>query len=223
MDTIFNKTNYAKHIMIVADEEHLALASALYTYFLREHKKVSLVVEALEVDKKFAFLPWYDKIKSLKPSSCDFVVEVDFSCVDFFDYLKKSQTKINQKMATALYTALLIESDGFLKGIGDGTIFAIAKELIEYKAEYKIVNENIRGRVTLSFLRLKAMMLKEMLLVKSATQAVFYISKNDLESCNADIKECEIVMKESLGLPYVKEALLLDKDINDKIIKKIRK
>jgi phosphoesterase RecJ-like protein len=223
MDTIFNKINDAKHIMIVTDEEHLALASALYTYILREYKKVSLVVEALEVDKKFSFLPWYDKIRTSKVTSCDFMIEVRFSCTEFYKHLKNSKIKINQKMATALYAGILIETDGFLRCMDDGITFAIAKELIECGADYKSSNKNIRQRTTLSHLRLKAIMLKEMLLVNSAKRAVFYICQNDLDISGALIKDCDLIMQESLKLPYVEEAVLLDRDTNDKIIKIIRK
>ena len=66
-------------------------------------------------------------------------------------------------------------------------------------------------------------MLKEMLLVNSAKRAVFYICQNDLDISGALIKDCDLIMQESLKLPYVEEAVLLDRDTNDKIIKTIRK
>jgi len=223
MKKIFDNIDDAKHIMILSDNEHLPVASALYTHILRLHKKVSLVLKADQIDTKFSFLPWYDKIKGSKVTSCDFVIDVEFDSIEFYNYLKDLQIKINPKMATALYGGLVVQSDGFLKNISDGIIFAISHELMMHNADYKSVNSFLRQSVTLSFLRLKAIMLKEMLLENSATRAVFYICDDYLSASGATIQDCDEIMRESFKLPHIKEVVLLDKDMNNSIIKKFKK
>ncbi len=217
----FDKLDNKKHIMILSDLDHLPVASALYSHLLRLDKKLSFSLETKLDSRKFSFLPWYDKIRTSKIISYDFVILVDFTSVEFYQYLKDLNLKINQKMATALYGGIIHESDGFLKNIGDGTIFAVLKELIDNGADYKLCNYYLRQRTTLAYLRLKAIMLKEMSLENSATKAVFYIGISDLVSSGATIDDCCEIIKEALNLPYLKEVILLDKDKSGKIIKKI--
>jgi len=223
MKKILYDIDNVKHIMILSDNEHLPIASALYTHLLRLHKKVSLVLKSDQIDTKFSFLPWYDKIKASKVTSCDFVLDINFNVLEFYNYLKDLQIKINPKMATALYGGLIMHSEGFLKNISDGIIFAASSELLSYGADYKSANEALRQSVTLSFLRLKAIMLKEMLLENSATRAVFYICDDYLSASGATIQDCDEIMREPFKLPHVKEVVLLDKDMNNSIIKKFKK
>ncbi|EDZ61456.1 putative phosphoesterase [Sulfurimonas gotlandica GD1] len=219
MNNILNGIDNAKYVMIVADAKNLSNASALYTYILRLHKKVSLVCETKNIDNKLSFLPWFEKIKSVKVSSADFIIELDIGSLELYSLFKNNDIKINNKMATALYGGLLQESEGFLNSAVNGTTFAVAKELIECGADYKTSNRFIMKRTTLCAIRLKALMLKNMILQNSAKAAVFCISKDDLKSTGAELEDCDESMQEALMLPHVELAILLDIDNEYEVLK----
>ncbi|EQB35578.1 hypothetical protein M947_09865 [Sulfurimonas hongkongensis] len=215
--SILEKIEEAKSVMIVTDAKHLALSSALYTLVLIKHKKITLVCEDENLDQRFSFLPWFDKIKTKKILSADLVIEIDFSSLDFFTQLKKKSLKINKKMATALYGGLLQESDGFLNPDANGMIFAAAKELIDLKAEYELCTKGLLQTKSLALLRLKSLMFKSMILQNNAKEAIFRICEDDLKSSGASIRDCDEILKEALHLPYVEIVAL--KNSKDEIIK----
>jgi len=214
---ILDKIKKAKKIMIVTDAKNLALSCALYTYVLIQHKGVTLICEDEHLDVKLSFLPWFDKIKAKKTLSTDLEIEINFSSLDFFIYLKNESIKINKKMATSLYAGLLLESDGFLNPDANGMIFAVAKELIDCGAEYKLCTRNLLQTKSLALLRLKSLMFKSMILKNNAKAAIFSICDDDLKSSGATMQDCDEVLKEALHLPLVELAVLLDS--KDEIIK----
>ncbi|WP_321778745.1 phosphoesterase [Sulfurimonas sp.] len=227
MNDILKKIVEAKHIVILSNIDNIAGASALYTHIIRLHKKVSLVCREKNCNKefnlKYSFLPWFDKIKDFKPASADCVIEFDNSCVSLYEYFQKSNMKINSKMATALYSGLLQESESFTNKIVNGTIFAMAKELIECGAQIEICSKYMLKTSTLSSLRLKSKMLGEFLLEDEAKVAVFSLSSEDLKASGARVQDCDEVLKESLKLPTVEMAVLLDIDNKYEMIKIISK
>ncbi|WP_294963034.1 phosphoesterase [Sulfurimonas sp.] len=223
MNNFLDEIAKAKYILIVADVQNLPGASALYTHILRLHKKVSLVCEATTLDKRLSFLPWFDKIKSTKISSADFIIELDISCFELFNIFNNNNIKINTKMATALYSGLLQESNGFLNSNVNGTFFASIEQLIECGADYKTCNNFIMKRTTLAALRLKAIMLQNMLLQNNSKAAVFCISNDDLKSTGTTLKDCSEALDEALKLPYVEQSVLLDTDNENEILKIIVK
>ncbi|MBL0709138.1 MAG: phosphoesterase [Sulfurimonas sp.] len=227
MNDIIEKILNANHIVIDTDISNITGASALYTYIIRLHKKVSLVCMEKDDDKKlskkYAFLPWFEKVRALKPQSADCFIDFNESCISMYEFFSKNNIKINPKMATALYAGLLQESEGFSSKIVDGTIFAMARELIDCGAEYKTCTKYILKTTSLSFLRLKSKMLSEMLLENEASASVFTISSDDLKASGANIVDCEEVLKESLMLQTVEIAVLLDLDNNNETIKLICK
>ncbi|WP_324172680.1 phosphoesterase [Sulfurimonas sp.] len=227
MNSILKRIIESNHIVISSNIENIAGASALYTHIIRLHKKVSLVCKEKdcnrEFNKKYAFLPWFDKIRQTIPTSADYIIELDNSCVSLYNFFQKSSMKINSKMATALYAGLLKESEGFSNNIVNGIIFAMAKELIECGAEYEKCNKFMLNTTTLSFLRLKSKMLNEMLLENEAKAAIFFIGSDTLKATGAKLKDCNEVLKESLKLPTVEIAALLDVENKNEVIKLICK
>ena len=221
--TLLQDIDKAKHIVIEVDSDFLASASALYTHILRLHKKVSLVCTSKDIDNKLSFLPWFDKVKSTGYSSADLNISLNMSSSQLYELFKENNIKPNQKMATALYAGLLQETKGFLNSSLNGTIFAAAKELIEYGAEFNICNDFILKSTTLSQLRLKAVMLQNMSLHENAKVAHMKISDDELKATGAKVDDCYEVLLEALKLPYVKEVLLLKSDDKDIILKRIKK
>lgn len=211
----------AKHIVILTSSDSFAEASALYTYILRLHKKVSIVCELGNVDNALSFLPWFDKLRNIIPGSADLIVNMDLETEPLYKLFKSNEITINTKMATALYAGLLKRFDGFTSSDVDGTIFAMVSELIERGADYRLCNKSIMNRVSLSTLRLKAVMLKNMILTDASKTAQFVISDDDLKSSGADISEAYEIIKEALHLPYVEKAIL--KNSNNEVLKLIMK
>jgi phosphoesterase RecJ-like protein len=209
----------AKHIVILASNNSFADASALYTHMLRLHKKVSIVCESQNIDSGLSFLPWFDKLRAVVPGSADLVIDLDLEKETLCNFFKLNAITINQKMATALYAGLLQRFDGFVSSSVDGTIFASVSELIEQGADYKLCNKFIMKRVSLSTLRLKAIMLKNMILINDSKEALFVISDDDLRSSGAALSEAYEIMEEALSLPYVESAIL--KNSENKILKLI--
>jgi len=210
-----------KHIAVVAkNAEMLPVCSALYSYLLTMHKKVSFVCAKEDMQTELSFLPWFDKIRDSVPVSAEFVVEQDIKTLEFYDFLKNNKTRLNQKMATALYASLLLEYEGFASDGVNGTVFAVASEIVSCGAECKKCNKFILKRTTLARLRLKSLMLKNMVLKNNAKEAVFYMDDKDLKSTGATMLDAFLIMKEALGLEYVKKVFLVK---NDKILKSIEK
>ena len=219
MNEIFKEIKSAQHIEIIVDKEYLFVASALYTYILTLHKKVSLVCKDDLVDYKYSFLPWFEKIKRTDTPSADYKVVLDCSVLELFEMFKKLDIKINKKIATALYGAVLYETQGFTNSVLNGTFFAVSSELISAGAEYKLATTALIKSTTLGFLRLKSIMLEKMVLQNNAKAAVFVICDDDLKSTSASLLDAQNIMLEALELRYVEMVVLLDSDNKYEIIK----
>jgi len=211
----------ASHILIRVDSDSFANASVIYSYILTLHKKVSISYEE-DVDNKLSFLPWFSKLRAISPSSADLVLDTDSDGKELFLFLKEHNIKINAKMATALYASLLKQFDFFTTTHCNGTIFAIASELIGLKAEYKICHDYLQKRVSLSSLRLKAILLKSLLLKDEATKAYLYVNEDDFKTSGGTLKDTYQIMKEVLNLVNVAEVILVKTDENSKIIRNLK-
>lgn len=126
-----------------------------------------------------------------------------------YDFFKVNNVKINKKMATALYAGLIEDSDCFISKNVDGTTFALAKELIDSGADFQLCNKKIMKSTSLSALKIKGYMLRNISLECDARVAVFCVSYEDMKSTGAMGEDCEDALSESLYLPYVEVALLL--------------
>ena len=81
MKEIIKSINNAKHIVVMAhpnpDADSLGSASAIYTYLLILHKKVSFFCPSKNINPKLSFIPWFDKIRDSFPSSADLAISLD--------------------------------------------------------------------------------------------------------------------------------------------------
>ena len=86
MNNIIQRIAVAKHIVVIADMNpnagSLGSASAMYTYILQQHKKVSFFCAAPQLNKKFSFLPWFTKIRTSFPNSADLVITLECSSLE---------------------------------------------------------------------------------------------------------------------------------------------
>jgi len=220
--TDLSKIDSSKHIALLCDEQSFANASAVYSYVLTKHKKVSIIAQK-SIAKKFSFLPWYDKLRQNIPSSADSIIEVDSCALSLFDFFQNQEIKINKKMATSMYGALLIEYDCFCSERCNGMVFAAAAKLIELNAEDKECLKYLKQSKPLAYFRLQARLYKNLLLKENATVALLSLCQEDLEASGASFDDAYLIMKEVLDLVHVQEVRLLKKDENDKILKSIRR
>lgn len=216
-----NKILEASHILITTDNSSFANANALYSYVLTLHKKVSMhYVE--EIDPNLSFLPWFEKARGSKAVSHEYTLNATADTKALYLFFKENNIKINLKMATSLYAGILKRYDFFRSDDCDGTIFAFSSELIALNAEYLLANQYMRKRVPLSYLRLKALLFKSMLLVDSATVAELYVSEQELQESGASMKDVYMLMKEPLNLVNVSKVMLYEYDKNKRtLIKEI--
>lgn len=81
MKDIIKNIDNAKHIVVIAhinpDADSLGSASAMYTYLLTRHKKVSFFCASKRLHAKLAFIPWFDKIRNSFPVSADVAIALD--------------------------------------------------------------------------------------------------------------------------------------------------
>ena len=216
----FTKIEAAKHIVLKCDADSFTNASALYSYILTEHKKVSLVCET-PLAEKFSFLPWFEKVRQKVPSSADCIINVDSDVLSLYDFFQKKGVKINKKMATALYGALLLRYDLFRSSECDGIVFATASQLIELNAAHKECIENLHYCQPLASFRLQSILYKNMLLCENASVALLPVSEEDLKESGASIEDAYVIMNEVLKLAHVQEVRLVQEDEKSKILKSI--
>jgi len=211
----------SKHILLQTQSDTFASASAIYSYLLTLHKKVSIYSED-EIEQRFSFLPWYEKIRRVAPSSADLIIKIEDEPLEYYEFFRANRVKINVKMATALYGALLMKYDNFRAIESHGMLFACLSELVLCGADCKGVEKIVLRSNPLSLFRVKAILYKSMLLCNSATEAKLYISQRDLEESGASMREVECVMRELLTLIHVTKVTLIKSDENMKILKEIQ-
>jgi len=71
----------AKHVVVIShvnpDADSLSSASAVYTYMLKLHKKVSFFCASKNIDGKLKFLPWVEKLRDVFPADADLAISLD--------------------------------------------------------------------------------------------------------------------------------------------------
>jgi len=214
------KIDSFSHIVLVCDDDSFANASAIYSYILTKHKKVSIVCES-GISKKYAFLPWFEKLRKNLPSSADCSIVVDDDVLALFDFFQENGVKINKKMATALYGALLQRYDYFRSMECSGIVFATASQLIELKAEFQECMQYLQYNKPLAYFRLESILYKNMLLKQNATLAVVPLCEEDLKESGASVDDAYLIMQDILQMAHVQEVQLVQKNKKSKILKSI--
>ncbi|MCF6339445.1 MAG: DHH family phosphoesterase [Sulfurimonas sp.] len=81
MSEILKRINSANHVVVVShinpDADSISSASAMYTYLLQKHKKVSWYCKSENISNNLSFIPWFEKIRNNFPSSADLVISLD--------------------------------------------------------------------------------------------------------------------------------------------------
>lgn len=81
MSKIVQMIDSAEHIVVVShvnpDADSIGASSAMYTYLLQKHKKVSWYCKTKNIAQNLSFIPWFDKIRDTFPSSADLAISLD--------------------------------------------------------------------------------------------------------------------------------------------------
>lgn len=81
MNEILKRIENAGHIVVIShvnpDADSIGAASAIYTYLLQMHKKVSWYCKSKIEDSRFSCVPWFEKIRDSFPSSADLAISLD--------------------------------------------------------------------------------------------------------------------------------------------------
>jgi len=210
----------SKHILIKSDKKHLPQASVLYSYLLSKHKKVSCCAD--EVDKKFSFLPWFEKIRVNCSSSADLEIDANIEIMDLYNFLQESDVKVNAKMATALYAGFLLRYKNFLSDDVNGTVFAALSQLMTLGANHQLCVQHLYKSVPLCVIRLKSILFEKLLLQENAKVAYVSINDADLFASGASMQEAVDAAADLLNVVHVEEVHLVKSDENNKIIKIIK-
>lgn len=214
-----NQITQSKHIVLIANNETFSLANVLYSYILTLHKKVSLV-STNNIDKKFAFLPWFDKVRNQVPSSCDLTIELSLDTLTLYQQFQSESIKINAKMATAFYSSFLIEGESNTL-LCESEKLAVLSELILLGADCKLSYRSLRESRSLALFRLKAALFANFVLKEDATVAEVYIDDEILKKSGAGTEDAFFVSKELLEIVHVQKVVLIKQDEN-KILKEIK-
>jgi len=126
-----------------------------------------------------------------------------------YDYFVANGIKINGKMALSLYAGLLDDSKCFSASDCSAKTFSMAHALIELGADHSVCTEWMYRRGSLSSLRVRGSLFKEMKLMHDGQLAVFEIPFVLLEETGATVAECKSVLDEALGMRSVKAALMI--------------
>ena len=208
----------AKHILLKTNSNTFANASALYTYLLTLHKKVSLFSE-VPIEAKLSFAPWYEKMKSTEVMSADLVIEARSDTLEYLFFFQENEININKKMATALYGGLLLQYENFSSSSLSGIVLATASQLISLGAEYKKAQESIAKSDSLALFRLKARLYTQMTLKESATAVELCVCDEDFAATGAVLEDAFRIMREFLSLVHVRKVTLKKKDDAMRILK----
>ena len=214
-----NQINESKHIVLIANNETFSLANVLYTYVLTLHKKVSLVATQ-EIDKKFAFLPWFDKVRKIVPNSSDLEIELHLDTLNLYKEFQSRSIKMNEKIATSFYSSFLVENE--LKSIlCEDKKLSVMSELIVLGADCKTCNKFLKNSKSLALFRLKSFLFANFVLKEEATLAEVYVDELMLKQSGANLKDTYNIARELLEVVHVNKVVLIDRDKN-KILKEIK-
>ncbi len=81
MNEIVEKIESAGHIVLIShvhpDGDSLGSASAMYSYLLQKHKKVSWFCATKVIHQRFSCIPWIEEIKTSYPLGADLAISLD--------------------------------------------------------------------------------------------------------------------------------------------------
>lgn len=131
---------------------------------------------------------------------------------------RDSNFTLNQKVATALYTAIMTDTGSFRFPKTNSTTHRITAELIDAGADPVSIYDNVYNQFPVSSTRLKGMGYANLELYHSNRVCIMTISRNDFIITGAKEEETEGFVESLLGIQDVKiGVLLIDSPLSDQI------
>ena len=205
----------SKNISILTDNDSFGDASALYTYILRLHKKVSLVNTESQMNINLSCIPWRDKVKKTLSASSDLIIDLRKNEQPLYELFKKHAVIINEKMATALYASYLQKPDCYSS---KQNILALS-ELVLLGAKHDKCILGLKKSLPLALFRIKAILLATLVLYDNAKVALMSINKDDLQKTGDSMYDVNLVMIETLNLVHVQNVVLVNEENENKLVK----
>ncbi len=207
----------AGHIVIVTNNATFPLANVVYSYLLTLHKKISLT-SVEPITRKFAFLPWFDKVRFQLPASVDMQLNVEQESIALYRFFQEKSIKINTKMATSFYAALLLE-DEKESVLYDGEKLLIIDELLKLGANSEVCYSFLREQKSLALFRLKALIFAEFILKDEGKTAQVHLNDSMLKQSGANLQDALKIAVELLEIVHVEYVVVFDQN-NKEIFRK---
>lgn len=205
----------SKNISILTDNDSFGDASALYTYILRLHKKVSLVQSERALKMRLSCIPWFDKVKKNLSVSSDLIIDLRESKTPLYELFRENAVIINEKMATALYASYLQKPDCYSQ---KKNILALS-ELLLLKADHEKCVLFLQQSLPLSLFRLKAILFARVVLHDNAKVAIISVQEDDLKKTGATMYDLELIMREILNINHVQTVLVVDEENENELVR----
>lgn len=126
-----------------------------------------------------------------------------------YDFFVTNDIKINGKIAQSLYAGLVDDSRCFSAPECNEKTFELARALIAHGADHAECVSWLYHRKSLSSLRIRGALLKQMKLLNNGKLALFEVSQPLLDETGAKISECKEVLEEALSMRCVQASLLV--------------
>ncbi len=102
-----------------------------------------------------------------------------------FEILEELEIEIGRDIALCIYTALAEDTNFFTDSTTNEQVFKLATKLVKLGAKPDIVGKNLTRRNSLAYLRLEAMFINEITLVKDGKVAIGFVDKDMLKKSGA--------------------------------------
>ena len=135
-----------------------------------------------------------------------------------YNFLKHIQAKINHKMATALLTGIITDTDNFTNSATSDGAMSIASDLIRRGGNLNLINENTVRNKTINLLRLWGVALNRLSKHADLDLAYTYITQADLLQHQVSENESEGIANFLNNLEDARMTLIL-KETDDRRIK----
>jgi len=209
------------HILITLQKEKFTAASALYTYFLTQHKKVTLFCSE-EIDPRFSFLPWFEKVRLKRPRQYDCEIVIEADALELYSLFTKYELRLNAKMAMALYCGIYEAFEALQSEACDGMVFAALSSLIQKGASHALCVQQLHKRQPLFRMRLRARLFGAFRLIEDAKVALLPVNLDDLEATGSSYEELYSTARELLNIVHVQEVRIVALGEEDTILKIIK-
>jgi len=237
---IHNLVKQANHILLVPhqnpDGDALGSVSAFMSY-LNKHNIIHSAFSLTKPLEKFSYLPHSQKISNKEDvwqdASIDMVIIFDSGDLNYdhnlvienasstaevlFNYFKYNKINIDKKMATALLTGIITDTDNFTNSATSVSSLSAASELIRTGGDLNMIKNALLKDKTVSSLILWGVVLTRLTMDEKSSIVYTYLTKDDLKTNHINENEAEGMANFLNNLSEGKAGLILKETEEGKI------